>query len=50
MVMGQAVDVRELLGKIPTVDAIAAASVTLREKEVELQAYYENHCRKEAKG
>ena len=46
MVMGRAIDVRELLGRIPTVDAITSVSTTLREKELELRAYYENHCRK----
>lgn len=43
MVMGQAVDVKGLLGKIPTVDAIASVSNTLREKEIELRTYYENY-------
>lgn len=46
MVMGRAIDVREMLGRIPTVDAITSVSNTLREKELELRAYYENHCRK----
>ena len=50
MVMGQAVDIREMLGRIPTVDAIASASNTLREKEMELRAYYESHCQKKRKG
>lgn len=50
MVMGQAVDIREMLGRIPTVDAIASVSNTLREKEIELRTYYENHCQKKRKG
>lgn len=50
MVMGQAVDIREMLGRIPTVDAIASASNTLREKEMELRAYYESQCQKKRKG
>lgn len=46
MVMGAAIDVREMLGRIPTVDTITAVSNTLRDKEIELRAYYENQCRK----
>lgn len=42
IVMGQAVDVRQLLGRIPTVDAIASVSNVLWEKEIELRTYYEN--------
>lgn len=42
IVMGQAVDVKQLLGNIPTVDAIASVSKVLREKEIELRTYYEN--------
>ena len=41
IVMGQAVDVREQLGLIPTMDKIAAVTDLLREKEVELRTYYE---------
>lgn len=46
IVMGQAIDVREQLGLIPTVDKIAAVSDMLRDKEVELRAYYESLCHK----
>ena len=42
MVMGQAIDVKAMLGKIPTVDTIASVSDVLREKEIELRTYYEN--------
>lgn len=49
IVMGQAVDVKGLLGKIPTVDAINTVSETLREKEIELRTYYENYCKKNGK-
>ena len=49
MVMGQAVDVQALLGKIPTVESINAVSQTLREKEIELRTYYENQCLKNRK-
>ena len=46
IVIGQAIDVREALGVIPTVDKIAAVSDMLREKEVELRTYYEtNYCK-----
>ena len=48
IIMGQAVDIKEQLGKIPTVDKITAASEVLRQKEVELRAYYENFCNKNA--
>lgn len=50
MVMGQAIDVRSMLGRIPTVDAIASVSTALRDKELELRAYYENNCQKQRKG
>ncbi len=46
IVMGQLVDIREQLGRIPTVDTIASVSEALREKEVELRTYYENLCEK----
>lgn len=46
IVMGQAIDVREQLGRIPTVDKIAAVSDMLHDKEVELRAYYESLCDK----
>lgn len=49
MVMGQAVDVKDILGRIPTVESINAVSQTLREKEIELRTYYENNCSKNRK-
>ncbi len=42
IVVGQNVDIKSQLGRIPTVDAINAASESLREREVELRTYYEN--------
>ncbi|MBR5279342.1 MAG: 1-acyl-sn-glycerol-3-phosphate acyltransferase [Clostridia bacterium] len=42
-VMGQAIDVKTILGKIPTMDAIDATSNLLRDKEIELRTYYENN-------
>ena len=42
IVVGQSIDLKEQLGRIPTMDAINGASESLREKEVELRAYYEN--------
>lgn len=46
IVIGQNVDMREMLGRIPTVNSIAAASEALREKEVELRTYFESLCQK----
>lgn len=42
IVMGQPIDVREMLGRIPTVDKLASVSDALREKELELRAYYDS--------
>lgn len=42
IVVGQNIDIKSQLGRIPTVDAINSAGEFLREKELELRAYYEN--------
>lgn len=46
IVMGQAIDVREQLGRIPTVDKMSAVSESLRETEIQLRTYYETHVHK----
>jgi len=42
VVMGQPIDVCEMLGKMPSMEDMTRASETLREKEVELREYYES--------
>ena len=42
LVVGRPVDIRSIVGAIPTMDQITAASEYLRNKEYELQCYYEN--------
>ena len=47
IIIGQAVNIKEQLGRIPTMTAISATGEALREKEMELRSYYENLSGKE---
>ena len=42
IVVGQAIDIREILGKMPTMQQLNDMSDMLREKEIELREYYES--------
>ena len=46
VVIGQPIDIRSLLGEVPSMESITNASETLRENELSLYQYYETHIRK----
>lgn len=46
IVIGAPVDIRSIVGEIPTMDDITRASEYLRQKEVELKTYYEQNNKK----
>ena len=47
VVIGEPIDVREMCGKIPSMEEIEKAGAYLREKELELMHYYQAHYQKE---
>ena len=46
IVIGEAINVNDLCGKIPTTDALNKAALVLRDKELQLKHYYESEIMK----